>query len=41
MKELILFKIDKSDKEILIQIAKNKRISLSALIRQKLFEDMD
>ena len=41
MKELILFKIDKSDKEILMQIAKNNRISLSALIRQKLFEDMD
>ena len=41
MKELILFKIDKSDKEILIQIPKNKRISLSALIRQKLFEDLD
>ena len=41
MKELILFKIDKSDKEILLQITKNNRISLSALIRQKLFEDYD
>lgn len=41
MKELIIFKIDKSDKEILMQIAKNNRISLSALIRQKLFEDID
>jgi len=38
MEELILFKISKSDKEILIQMAKNNRISMSAFIRQKLFE---